>query len=500
MLAEWGQDDETTIALMANTLSVDCEEVRTLSTMGEQEIRVKTRRALTTRIEQISQEKPLLLVFEDLHWADATSLELLDVLVDRAKELCVLIVLTFRSEFSPPWVGESHVLLLALSRLSRKQSATVVEYLAAEASAQEVERIVARTDGVPLFLEELTQAVKESASPVNDAIPKTLADSLTARLDRLNDDAKYAAQVGASIGREFPYRLIAQVSQITRDALDVALKELESAGLVLRRGQPPDAEYLFKHALVQDAAYAGLLRPRRKELNWRVVEALQQLYPERADAEPELLARHYAEAGDVEQSIICWQRALVRALARGASREAGNSATNGLQQVELLPENLDRDRLELEFQSALSAVLMMTAGWFAPTTMHTFERSRELSVRLNDSHRLAESLIGICNYYYGGQHQEGIKTADEMITLGRKTGEKAYEMVGHYLRSGTMVLGNFEEAREDLEIAVVLGETVSLPDTPYFRLNDSLACSLNLLAHTLFSAVVTCPGSNEREY
>ena len=396
----------------------------------------------------------------------------------------VLIVLTFRPEFSPPWTGESHVLFLALSRLSPKQSAMMVEHLATDVSQQELEQIVARTDGIPLFLEELTQAVRErlsegNAPSIDEGIPRTLAGSLTARLDRLGV-AKQVAQVGATIGREFPYRLLAAVSSLELGTLETALIELEASGLVWRRGQPPDAEYQFKHALVQDAAYAGLLRQLRKDLNLRVAEALHRLYPERAEAEPELLARHYSEAGDVERSVKYWQRAVDRAVAKGASREGSNNARNGLQQLRELPEGLERDRVELELQTALAACLLMTDGWAADSTFGANEAARKLSLRLSDKQRLGEALLGIFNYQIGvPELHQALETCDQLFSIG----DEPYQMLGCYLASAAhSTLGEFEAARDRAARAVELGERITPPDMPYWHINDPLSPTLGLLA------------------
>ena len=416
-------------------------------------------------------------------------------MVEQASAMPALLVLTFRPEFAPPWAGTAHVLLLVLARLNREDSASMVTRVAGASGLPEeaIEQIVSRTDGVPLFVEELTQAVNEStredAARLADrgataAIPTTLQDSLTARLDRLGTEGKQVAQVGAVIGREFPYRLLAAAADLPERALGAALRDLERSGLMSRRGEPPHAEYLFKHALVQDTAYTSLLRNRRRALHARVVAALERLYPGRADAEPELLARHYAAAGDPEQSVRHWKRTLDRALARVASREAANNATEGLRQLEKLAAGEARDRLELEFQSALGAALMIIEGWSAPETGGAFEAARDLSFRLGDTGRLAESLLGISNFDYGrSRFRDALATCDQLVEIAASAADETYEMVGRYLRGDVRFrLGEFDAAREDLERAVALGEHVEMPDEPFWHLNDALAPSLGLLA------------------
>jgi predicted ATPase len=310
----------------------------------------------------------VLLVYEDAHWIDPTTQELIGLAIERIERLPVLAIVTFRPEFIPPWSGQPHLSALPLTRLGRRDGAAMVDRvvgakpLPAEVSAQ----IVGKTDGVPLFVEELTKTVLESgllrdagncyelAGPLPPlAIPATLQDSLLARLDRLAP-VKEIAQIGAAIGREFSYALFAAVADRPEDQLRAALDQLVSSELVFRRGVPPEATYSFKHALVQDAAYGTLLKSRRQHLHARIVQVLEEQFAETVDTQPELLAQHYTAAGLYGQAVDYWHRAGQRALARSAMAEAVAQLSKGLELLDSLPGGPERQRRELGLQLALA--------------------------------------------------------------------------------------------------------------------------------------------------
>jgi predicted ATPase len=273
------------------------------------------------------------MIFEDAHWSDPTSREWLDRVTERVCDLPILLVITSRPEFQPPWSGQAHVTMLMLNRLSRRECATLVRGIAGEAklSSDLLAEIVERTDGVPLFAEELTKAVLDAgatgdsavaAMPPPAVVPATLHASLMARLDRMNSTAKQIAQIGAAIGREFAYELLADVSALPASALVEALGQLAASGLVLQRGAPPEASYLFKHALIQDTSYGTLLRRRRQDWHARIATALQKRFPDTGAVRPELLAHHLTEAGQPAQARGFWISAGDRALGRAAHHEA----------------------------------------------------------------------------------------------------------------------------------------------------------------------------------
>jgi predicted ATPase len=310
------------VAFLADLVSVPASERQPLPDLSPQRKKVRTLEALIRQLEGRARQQPVLLVFEDAHWIDPTSRELLDLTIERVRSLPVLLIVAFRPEFQPPWTGQPQVTMLALNRLDRRDRAALVAQIAGDKALPDevVDQIVDRTDGVPLFVEELTKSVLESGVPLV-GIPTTLHDSLMARLDRL-ESVRRVAQTGAAIGREFSYQLLHAVSRLPKDELQAALTRLVAAELVFQRGTPPDAVYAFKHALVQDAAHGSLLHSSRQQLHAQIAEALETLSPELLKSQPELLAQHYAEAGLVEKSVAYWGKAGRRSAARSAMAEA----------------------------------------------------------------------------------------------------------------------------------------------------------------------------------
>jgi predicted ATPase len=311
------------ISLIAEMLSLPGGERIPPLDLSPQRKKERTLAALLRQLQALAQRQPVLMIFEDLHWIDPTSREVLDLSVEKITELAVLLVATFRPEFQPAWVGQSQVTVIALNRLGRGEGATLVHRLAGNLGALPpdiVDEIVERTDGVPLFVEELTKAVVEagadrgyasmSAVPSSSlAVPATLHASLLGRLDRLGPSAKTVAQVGAAIGRDFSHELLAAAAPLAEPELQEALRRLVEAGLVFQRGVPPAAEYLFKHALVQDTAYSTLLCGPRQALHRRIGEALEQRFSDFVETRPEILAHHYGEAAMPDKAITYWHRA-----------------------------------------------------------------------------------------------------------------------------------------------------------------------------------------------
>ena len=375
MLALAAPPDED-VALLADLLSLPASARHPLPDLSSQRKKERTLAALIRQLEGLARRQPVLMIFEDAHWIDPTSRELLDLTVERVRVVPVLLIVTFRPEFQPPWAGQPQVTMLALNRLDRRDRTVLAEQIAGGKALPDevVVEIADRTDGVPLFVEELTKSViesgllrEESDRYVLDralppfAIPTTLHDSLMARLDRLAQ-VRLVVQIGAAIGREFTYALLRTVSRLPEDELQAALGRLVAAELVFQRGTPPEAVYSFKHALVQDAAHGSLLRSARQHLHAQIAEALETHSPEIMDSQPELLAQHYAEAGLVEKSVACWEKAGRRSAARSAMAEAAAQLQKGLDQLALLPDSPERRRRELELHSALGAVLAVRQG------------------------------------------------------------------------------------------------------------------------------------------
>jgi class 3 adenylate cyclase len=376
-------------ALVADLLSLPAAGALPDSNLSPQRKKEKTLEALFGLLEDLSRRRPVLMVFEDVHWIDPTSRELLDLTIERIHRLPVLLIITFRPEFAEAWSGAAHVSTLLLNRLDAGEGSELAAAVAGKALPSDVvTHIAARTDGVPLFVEELTRAVVESGllrdegdryaldrSLPSFAIPPSLHASLLARLDRLGPGAKEIAQIGAAIGRDFSYELLAAVAQPSAAELQDSIARLVDAGLVFQRGVLPDATFQFKHALVQDAAYGTLLRGPRQGLHARIAEVLETRFSETIDSEPELLAQHYAEAGFAEKAATCWGNAGYRSAAHYAMSEAVAQFQRALDQLALLPDNPERQRKELEFRSSLGAVLLAVKGYAGLETGHAYARA-----------------------------------------------------------------------------------------------------------------------------
>ncbi len=356
----------------------------------------------------------------------------------------VLLVATLRSEFQPPWAALRQVTSLTLARLDQGLCTTIVEQIAgpkASLSRETVAEIVERTDGVPLFLEELTKAVLESAAigaipAVSLAVPASLHASLTARLDRLGPIAKDVAQVGAAIGRDFSYELLAATAQRTERELAQALALLVDAGLIFARGSPPQSTYLFKHALVQDTAYSMLLRSARKTLHAQIARTLAEHFPRAAEAQPQVLAHHFTEAGLIEPAIAYWSRAGQQSAAKSAFVEAIAKLRRGLQLIDDLPDSGERKQRELELQVTLAAALMEAKGHANPEVGLVLRRARELVLDINAAGTILHFsvLYGLwVAQYLGGEPVAALEQAKEFLSLAQSQTQSGLLLTGHRL-------------------------------------------------------------------
>jgi predicted ATPase len=377
--------------------------------LSPQRKKERTFAALLRQLEGLARTQPVLMIFEDLHWIDPTSREFLDLVLARIDRLPVLLVATFRPEFQPPWAGQPHVTVTALNRLGRSDGAAMVQRLAGNAALlpqDVIVEIVERTDGVPLFVEEMTKAVLEAGTERGREIaasvpgtgldvPATLQASLMARLDRLGPAAKGVAQIGAAIGREFSYELAASVGDLSEERLQEALRRLGDAGLVFQRGMPPTAEYLFKHALVQDTAYSMLLRGPRQALHARIARALEERFPAVTETQPEILAHHFAQGGMPISAVDFWIKAGDLARRRSANAEAAAHLLKGLELIPALPEPRARAAKELTIQNALGQIHMATKGYGSAEAEAAYMRAAELCTQIDDSDQLKRVLTGL---------------------------------------------------------------------------------------------------------
>jgi class 3 adenylate cyclase/predicted ATPase len=465
---------DNTVALFADLLGIHVGSRHVLAAMSPLQKKGLLFRAFLAQLEGLAVCGPVLVVLEDVHWLDPTSRELFDQMVERFQRLPVLLVATFRPELSPPWTGFPHVTLLTLNRLALAQARSLVERVTgAKALPPEVlEQILARTEGVPLFTEELTKAVLESGllgdagdryvldGPLPPlAIPATLHDSLMARLDRLGP-AKEVAQIGACMGREFDHELLAAVAPLTEADLVAALDRLVTAELVFRRGIPPATTYIFKHALVRDAAYQSLVRKSRQELHVNIAAALERGFPHALETRPELVAGHFDEAGLFEKAAGYWLRAGRLAAARSANVEAIAHLRSGLVSLAALPPGEPRSRFELSLQLALGGPLIATNGFASSKVEAAYQRAEELSRELNNDKDLFTAIRGLGYVYHVRANlREATRLVDEVVDLARRIGDPAM-LADAYHSAGALTfhLGTFQAAHDWYQQSIEAGD------------------------------------------
>ena len=465
-------------ALFAEMLSLPNDGRWPTAEMPPPQRRQKTLEALSSQMEALSRQTPVLMIFEDAHWTDPTSLEAFGRAVDRVCTLRALLLVTFRPEFEPPWIGRPHVTALTINRLTQHDIDAMIDRVVGnkQLPANIRRDIIERTDGIPLFVEEMTKAVLEAegegdarrtAAAVPSpalAVPASLHASLMARLDRLGP-AKEVAQVGSAIGREFTHALLAAVVRKPEAELGAALGRLLAAGLLFRQGVPPHATYLFKHALVQDAAYGTLLREPRRALHARIAEALESQFPEIAENQPELLARHCTEAGRIEKATSLWGKAGQRSLARSALAEAAEQLTRALAQIAALPATPALRREEIKLQVALANTLMSVKGYAAPETKAAVEQARLLIEQAEALGEPPEDPLLLFSVLYGFWVANLVafngdamrELAAQFLALAEKQGATVPLMIGHRLMGSSLLLtGDIAEGRAHYDRAIAL--------------------------------------------
>jgi class 3 adenylate cyclase/predicted ATPase len=435
------------VPLFASLLSLPLPDRYPPLPLTPQRQRQKTLEALLAWLLAEATPQPVLLIVEDLHWIDPSTLEFLTLLIDQGPTARLLTLLTCRPEFHAPWGFRAHLTPLTLSRISHPQVEQMIVRIAGGKvlPPEVVEQIVAKTDGVPLFVEELTKMVLESGllregedhyaltSPLPSlAIPATLHDSLMARLDRLAT-VKALAQLGATLGREFAYELLQAVSLLDDTMLQHGVRQLVEAELLYQRGVPPQATYTFKHVLIQDAAYQSLLKSTRQHYHQRIAEVLVEQFPDTAEAQPALLAHHYTEAGCSEQAIAAWQRAGQQAAEHSAHAEAMAHFTRGLELLQSLPDTPERTLQELLLNIALGTALTMIKGWAAPEVETTYTRARELCQQLGDHPQLFPVLFGLAAFYLiRAELRVAYEFGEQLLHLAQHQADSARLLIAHH--------------------------------------------------------------------
>jgi class 3 adenylate cyclase/tetratricopeptide (TPR) repeat protein len=510
VLAQGTNDLNEAVPLLAALLSIPMGDRYPPLQLTPQKRKEKTLHALLAQLEGLASRQPVLMVWEDVHWSDPTTCETLDLLIDRVPTLQVLVIITFRPEFTPPWIGRPHVTMLTLNRLPRRQRAEIMSYVTGgKALPKDIaEQIIDRTDGVPLFIEELTKTVVESgilteagdhytlAAPMAPlVIPTSLHASLLARLDRLAP-TREVAQIGAALGRSFSYEFISAVAGMPQQKLDEALEQLGSAELIFRRGAPPDAEYTFKHALVQDAAYATLLRSRRQQLHARIITTLESQFPEVITAQPALMAQHSTEAGLNEKAVGYWLKAGQQATARSAMTEAVTQLQRGLDLLTSMPDDPTCQQQELDLRMTLVQALMATKGWAFPAVGETYARARLLAEQLDQPDCLLALLNGqFTLHLIRSEQKQALSLAQQIEDIGKARNDAAMLLGGRVNRGiACLFSGEFVTSRVVLDqcyttansaerAAIRAASATVLPEDPYVALLAALAVSLGYLGY-----------------
>jgi TOMM system kinase/cyclase fusion protein len=457
-----------TIQLLAALLSLPHPEGSPPITVSPQKQKEKTQAALVAWVVEEAEKAPVYCAWEDLHWADPSTLELLTLYLEQIPTTRIFTVLTFRPDFTPPWSPRSYLTQLTLSRLGRQQVEVMVEQVTGgkELPKEIVQQIVSKTDGVPLFVEELTKMVVESdfdvgarhAVPLQAlGIPATLQDALMARLDRLAP-VKEIAQVGATLGREFSYELIHAVSSLDEAMLQQGLRQLVEAELVYQRGLLPQATYLFKHALIQDAAYQSLLKSTRQQYHQQIAQVLEERFTNTKETHPELLAHHYTEASLIKQAVPYWLKAGQKASQRSANIEAIAHLTKGLELLKALPDTPERAQQELTLQIALGPPLVATKSFAAPEVKQVYSRALELCRQVGETPQLLPVLKGLHAFYVAGaEYRTAHELAEQLFTLAQRLQDPALLIVAHAgLGVCLWLLGDSVLAREHFERGIAL--------------------------------------------
>jgi class 3 adenylate cyclase/predicted ATPase len=484
------------VPLLAALLALPLPEGRYAAlTLTPQQQRQQTLDTLVAWLLAEAERQPVLAVYEDLHWADPSTLELLGAILEQAPTVPILTVLTFRPVFVPPWPSRSHLTPITLNRLERQQVEALITHLAGGKAlpAEVVAHIVAKTDGVPLFVEELTKMLLESdllredmqhyvrTGPLSAVtIPTTLQDSLMARLDRLGT-ARDVAQLGAVVGREFAYDMLQALAPLDEPTLQALLAQLVEAELLYQRGRPPRARYVFKHALIQEAAYALLLKSTRQQVHQQIAQVIETQFPTLVETQPELVAQHYTAAGCTEQAVHYWQRAGQQASDRSAYLEAVSHFTSGIELLKSVPETPEHTQQALTLYIALGAALQVTKGYTAPEVEHAYTQAYALCQQLGETPELVQILFGLWRFYIlRPQFHTVRELGDTLLRLAQRADDPALAVIAHYALGATwLCLGALPAARQHLE------ETIAryTPDqhrAPVFRMgvDPGVGCRL----------------------
>ena len=489
-------DPPRDLPLMAALLSLESGVPPAVAELSPERKKVLTRQTLLGQAINISSRNPLLVVVEDLQWSDPSTVELLGQLIDQLDQLPILLLISSRDEFPTDWRAHTNTSEITLKHLDAEQIKAVATHVANDKPlpTEVMQQIIDKTDGVPLYVEELTKTVIGSdlleekpdgyllTGPLRAlSIPATLQDSLLARLARLAP-IKEIAQNAAVIGREFNFDLLAEISSLPERSLDQALRQLEQAEIISRLSIPPNSRFLFRHALVQDAAYESLLRRQRQRLHGDIAHAVLDRFPERARTEPELIAHHFTEAQQMKQAVDHWARAGHNALAACANAEAVGQLNKALTCLQHLPTGAQRDQREIEIRIALGAAYRATHGFSAQQAEQNFSRALALGEQFEHPEKTIDALRGLYAYHYiNGELSTALAGGMQMLELGRRGNDSKLRMLGHWMIGGIRFWrGEFSQAQKDLEQASTLYNPVQHPGG---TLADQIDPGVNTLLH-----------------
>jgi class 3 adenylate cyclase/tetratricopeptide (TPR) repeat protein len=488
------------LLLITNLLSISTENHRKLSELTPQQIKNRTITTLVDILLAFALRRPTLCIFEDAHWLDPSTLELLELIISRIGHARVLLIVSCRPEFRPTWIAHANITIHSLTRLSHNEVKTMIRDLLRGGSIpqQLVDQIIEKADGVPLFIEELTSSTlntplrargpfERTTQPALLRVPETLSDALMERLDRVAPSRR-VAQIAAVIGREFSYELLSAASRIGEDDMQLALSLLEQADIIYRVGISPLVRFAFKHVLLRDAIYDSLLRSKRQQIHADIAAILEHDYPEFVENQPELLAYHYQEAGNHQLAIRCWFESGQRALAHSANVEAIANFRKALQLLNALPETPERTKQEIDIQLALGIPLIAVQGYASAETREAFSRARTLCLRLGNIPEYFQALFGLWGHsWMSGKNDEALHMADEFLSRSRGLSNPVPLMVAHRVMGSTLLtIGEFQSSANNFEEAIRL--SLSKGKQPLYNLYmvEPQAASLLLLSWDLW--------------
>ena len=488
------------VLLIANLLSIPLENRAELSGLTPQQIKNKTISTLVDMLLAFSVQRPTLCIFEDAHWLDPSSLELLELIISRIDHARVLVIVSCRPQFRPTWITHANTTMHSLTRLSHTEVKAMIRDLLRGGSMPQplLDQIIEKADGVPLFIEELTNsmlsaplrtrgALQPTAQPALLRVPDTLSDALMERLDRVAPSRRLA-QIAAVIGREFSYDLLSAASQIDANDILSALSLLEQADIICRVDISPVVRFAFKHVLLRDAIYDSLLRSKRQQIHADIAAILQNDFPALAENQPEVLAYHYQEAGNHQRAIRCWFDSGQRALAHSANVEAIANFRKALQLVRALPETPERTKQEIDIQLALGIPLIAVQGYASAETREAFSRARFLCQRLGNVPEYFQALFGLWGHsWMGGKNDDALRMANEFLSRSRALSEPVPLMMAHRVLGSTLLtIGDFRSSANHFEETIKL--STSKRKQPLYNLYmvEPQAASLLLLSWDLW--------------